>query len=466
MYRQGQHSVSDTTPMDPTVEGTIHKIGNNEIQVARHGDVEVLAVRGAQDAGLMQAIENIAKRCSHDIGLDLRELRDMAPTILPLLRRLNRRFEEKQRVLLLYDPPSRLLDLLNLSNCADDFNIYNPTGGLSKRQAPAAPPSQMPQRPANPTRTGSSTHAVSATNSLGHPQLHPQTPARSTAPAPTPSLGVTDIDAASDTIVRFTQDLQRTQQLESSLEVAGMRAGRMIQKDNPEFPGYEIATAYLPHDKIGGDFFQFIPLDDNHLGVVIGDVSGHGIEAALLMGMTRKVLEIRAQDARLHNGDFDPANALMQTNRDLFADLDRFTFVTAFYGVLDRESGTFRYGRAGHNYPILHSACNHRAVPLDASGIAFGIDSGDLFDASMRTQVSHVQAGDSLVLYTDGVIEATHPQRGQYGMERLIEFLERSKPDLSALELKDAVIAEVEEFLEGTPLQDDLSLICIRRNVR
>ncbi|MEM7165703.1 MAG: SpoIIE family protein phosphatase [Planctomycetota bacterium] len=411
--------MNDGIPAEPapTVEGAIHRIGNNEIQVARHGDVEVLAIRGSQEASLVQALETIAGRCSHDVGLDFRELRDMSPTILPMLRRLNRRFEEKGRVLLLYDPPSRLLDLLTLSGASEDFHIYHATHGLSKKQVFTADAS-VP--------------------------LH------------------ANVDGASDTIVRFTQDLQRSQQLESSLEVAGMRAGRMIRKAQPHFAGYQIAAAYLPHDMVGGDFFHMLPLDDNHLGIVIGDVSGHGIEAALLMGMTRKVIEIRALD----NPHHDPVSTLVRANQDLFADLDRFTFVTAFYGILQRDSGNFRYGRAGHNYPLHLSQSQRVARQLPGGGIAFGIDGGPLFESALQAQQALVAPGDALVLYTDGLIEAAHPQRGQYGLERLVDFTERLSPELPPEEMKDAILAEVEEFLEGTPLTDDLSLICIRRDAR
>lgn len=413
--------MSESIPVDstPTVEGAIHHIGNNEIQVARHGQVEVLTVRGSQGHQLLEALETIANRCTQDVGLDFRGLNDMTPTILPLLRRLNRRFEEKERFLLIYDPPSRLIDLLTLSGCTDDFNIYDATQGVSKRQQPAAA-----EQAIAPTQPRS------------------------------------DFDHASNTIVRFTQDLQRTQELESSLDIAGMRAGRMIQKQQPTFDDYAIASAYLPHDKVGGDFFQLLPLDDEHFGVVIGDVSGHGLEAALLMGMTRKVLEIRA-----HDGDYrNPAATLSQVNTDLFPDLDRFTFVTAFYGILHRETGEFIYGRAGHNYPIHVSNSQACAQPLTGGGIAFGIDDGQMFQGALQNQRAMIAPGDAIVLYTDGLVESAHPHRGQYGLDRLVAFVGQMNPVPSAEQLKEAILAEVQEFLEGTPLNDDLSLICIRRD--
>lgn len=418
--------MTDGTTPQQQVQGSLHRLGAAEIEVVRHDDVEVFTVRGTCDAEVWKALDALLMRCSRDAGLDLREVKNLGPNMLPVLRKLNRRFADKRRVLLLFEPPSKLLDLLELTGARRDFTIYD----------------------------GASVQSRDAASRSAGARRQPAAPASS----PTADTGGGEREDSSDSIVRFTHDLARTQRLESSLEIASVRAGRMLQKWVPDFAPYQIASHYRPHDKVGGDFFQLLPLDDDHLGVFLGDVSGHGLEAALLMGMARKVLEIRA----LEGPRDDPGAVLCQVNQDLFSDLDRFTFITAFYGILEREQGVFRYGRAGHNYPLLVSP-GRGTSSLMGAGIAFGIDGGTMFGQALQPQELQLAPGDSLILYTDGIIEATHPRRGQYGIDRLQLFLEQLPPDLDAEGIQDGILTEVETFLEGEHLADDLSLIVIRR---
>ncbi|MGE3166205.1 MAG: PP2C family protein-serine/threonine phosphatase [Planctomycetota bacterium] len=396
------------------VQGRVHRVGAGEIRETRQGEVVVFSTHGRCSTELLEALEHLVERCVRDAGLDFRALQDPGPEMLPVLRRLNQRFAAKKRVLLLYSPPSRLLDLLRLRNALGDFNVYQPDSGIKRR----------------------------AENPASGPATPPQTPA--TAP---------------ETIVSFTHDLDRTRELESSLDIAGRRAGRMLHKWQPEFPPYDVSATYLPNDKVGGDFFQLLPLAETRLGIAIGDVAGHGLEAALLMGMVRKVLEIRASD----DPSLAPEEVLNQVNVDLYPDLDRFTFITALYGVLDRDTGTFRYGRAGHNYPLLVSRRLRKARELPGAGIAFGIDSGSMFKQALSPQTVTMEPGDLLVFYTDGVIEAAHPRRGQLGLERLMMFLDGIDLDLPAADIKELILAELRSFIDGAPLSDDLTLICVKR---
>lgn len=407
--------MSDGSTQKQEVQGALHRIGSGEIEVARLEDVELFTLRGQCDAEVWRVLDGLLQRCPRDAGLDLREVKNLGPGMLPLLRKLNKRFQDKRRVMLLFEPPGRLLDLLELTGARNDFDIYR-QGDLQKRD-------------------------------------------RAEAERSLPPPGLDKVASSSSTIARFSHDLARTQRLESSLEIAGLRTGRMLQKWTPRFDPYEISTHYLPHDKVGGDFFQVLPLDDEHLGVAIGDVSGHGLEAALLMGMVRKVLEIRAMDGSRE----DPGAVLAQVNADLFADLDRFTFITAFYGILERATGRFRYGRAGHNYPLWLAPGQGQARELSGSGIAFGIDSGAMFRQTLKVQELVLAPGEALILYTDGITEAAHPRRGQYGLERLLLFLEKMPPTHTADDLQRSILDELQAFLEGEELHDDQSLICVRR---
>lgn len=408
--------MDDPSKTSIAVRGKVHQAGGGTIQEMRQDGVVVFSAKGKCSPELLEAFEALVLRCPRDVGLDFRNLQDPDPNIIPMLRRLSRRFDSKKRVLLLYAPPSRLLDLLRLRGALDDFSIYDPDKGISAKE----------ESPRERSSDKSAQHKSS--------EVH-------------------------DTIVHFTHDLDRAKELETSLDVAGRRAGRMLAKWTPEFPPYDIATTYLPHDKVGGDFFQLIPLSETRLGIGIGDVSGHGIEAALLMGMARKVMEIRATDGSID----DPTEILAQVNVDLYSDLDRFTFITALYGILDRDTGRFCYGRAGHNYPVLVSKRSGKAQELPGSGIAFGIDGGTLFQQAMKMQEVILEPGDLLIFYTDGVTEAAHPRRGQLGLDRLMHLLEQLDLSRPVSETKDIIFQEVSKFLDGNPLADDLTLICVQR---
>jgi sigma-B regulation protein RsbU (phosphoserine phosphatase) len=240
--------------------------------------------------------------------------------------------------------------------------------------------------------------------------------------------------------------------LERELGIARDIQTSFLPKDDPEVPGYEIAGLNLPYSEVGGDYFDFISVHDNQLGVAISDVAGKGIPASLLMAAYRASLlaEIRNQ--------FTLRTIVAKVNSLLTESTDQGKFVTAFYGVLDTTNHVFTFVNAGHNPPILRRG-DGTIEPLLDGGLALGI----LPDSRYEERPVSIWPGDILLLYTDGVSEAADPADSQFGTDRLEELLEELK-DRSARQIVDAVLDRVIRFAGGPgELNDDLTVVCLKR---
>ncbi|MCI0652418.1 MAG: serine/threonine-protein phosphatase [Planctomycetes bacterium] len=404
---------------EESISGSVRRIGAAEIKTMRHGDLTLFAVAGRQDAGTAEILERTFLRSRGNVAVDLRALQGFEQKIVSSLRRVARAFAEQRRVFMLYEPPSRLLDQLVLQGVLAEVTIFDSKRGLVRRSSSSAPTPEAGQAGA---------------------------------------AAETELTDASERVIRFTQSIERAEEIESALATAGRRSRAMFKANTPEFPPYEIVSYYLPHDELGGDFFHLDCLDDDHLGISIGDVSGHGVEAALVMGMTKKVLEIRAREG----SHTDPAQAIRTTNGDLFGDLDRYTFVTALYAIVERSTATLTYARAGHNYPLLVSPSQKNIFRLNGPGIALGMDGGALFNSVLKPVRETLHSGDVLVFFTDGLIEAAHPKRGPFGVERLVEYFREISTERPLEELRDSVLDTIRSFCGEARFEDDLTLILVR----
>ncbi len=405
------------------IQELVHKHGKSEIKEARKQDISVFTVRGTNTPTLLNILEKLILRASRDVGLDLRGMKEISTDVGHTLRRIHKKLKVKRRTLLLYSPQARILEILELTGGSSYFSIYNEENGTLSKE-----------------------HSSEKTDQ------------KFTAT----SMTVENEEITSDKIVHLTQDMQQTRRIQQSLDTVGKRHDHLIHQALPDISPVELFRHCAPCETIGGDFYLYQQLDENHLGIAIGDVSGHGIEAALLMSMTRKVLELRAKDLFKQGA----AAIVKQANKDIFPELDRYSFVTGFYGILNLENGHFQYARAGHNYPLLYSPLSKTLHQLSGSGIAFGLDNGTLFDSATRDHEVYLKDGDHLVIYTDGVTEANNPQRGLYGIERLGEFMRCAPAKQSATSLGKAILESVDELSLEQPLEDDLTLLCIRFHER
>ena len=197
------------------------------------------------------------------------------------------------------------------------------------------------------------------------------------------------------------------QRFEQELEVAKLIQQNFLPKQLPELSGWQVAAYYRPAREVGGDFYDVIPLPGGKIGFVVGDVTDKGVPAALVMAATRSVLRASAQ--RL----VEPGETLERVNEHLCPDMPEKMFVTCLYGVLDPETGHFRFANAGHDLPYVKTA--EGSEELRARGMPLGLMPGMPYEEKETV----LQPGDSLLLHSDGVVEAHDPDGEMFGFPRL-----------------------------------------------
>jgi phosphoserine phosphatase RsbU/P len=236
------------------------------------------------------------------------------------------------------------------------------------------------------------------------------------------------------------------------MEIAKEIQDNFLPERTPPIPGIEMAAATIPAMEIGGDLYDFIPIQGNRWGIAIADVSGKGVSAALFMALSRTLIRITG------SAEADPSVVLQQANRLIFEDGRSSMFITVFYGVLDPEKMTFTYGNAGHNPPLLvRGSPPEIRILEDGRCIALGV--------VPEIKIAHgeldLQPGDLLVMYTDGVTEAFNSQDEEFGEARLADFI-RDHRNAPVQQIIDDLIAELRTFSGTAPQSDDITLVVIR----
>jgi serine phosphatase RsbU (regulator of sigma subunit)/putative methionine-R-sulfoxide reductase with GAF domain len=241
------------------------------------------------------------------------------------------------------------------------------------------------------------------------------------------------------------------ERLETEVQLARQIQQTFIPQFLPELAGWQLAARWRTARQVGGDFYDVIELPNRKLGVFIADVSDKGMPAALFMALTRTLIRAAAVEKD------SPVEVLRRVNDQLLPDTQQGMFVTAVYGVLDIESGDFTYVNAGHNPPFWAKA-NNQIEKLTRTAVALGV----MQQPNMKENTITLGAGDTLLLYTDGLTEAFSPVGDIFGDERLIDVLQAVKIDSA-----DDALARVEEcvnlFIESLPLGDDLTMLAVRR---
>jgi sigma-B regulation protein RsbU (phosphoserine phosphatase) len=240
------------------------------------------------------------------------------------------------------------------------------------------------------------------------------------------------------------------------MKTAQKRQLRMLPSV-PEVQGFEFEALYQPCAKVSGDFYDFIRAGEGQIGIALGDVSGHGIEAAIIMGMAKKALQIYAR------GLASPCEALALTNQDLAGDLDDGTFISAAYGILDTTARVFKFSRAGHNPALLANPLRDPPIrELKPGGMVIGVDkSGRRFRMLAEEQAVQLEPGDLIFQYTDGLTEAANAKKEEFGMERVKEaVLGGAERALSTLLAQLA--QSVKEHIGSQEQDDDITMIAFR----
>lgn len=245
------------------------------------------------------------------------------------------------------------------------------------------------------------------------------------------------------------QDLRRQAEIEQDLLLARDIQQGLLLEAVPRLPGWEVSAVSLPARDLGGDLYDFLPLADGRHGIMIGDVSGKGLPAALRMAVARTVFRHEARRGQ------DPGPTLAAVNRGVLSEIPH-GMVTMLYVMLDTRSGRLRIANAGHNYPIL---INGRVHEVELSGLPLGVDG----DSAYAEVSSTLRPGDTVLLYTDGVVEATNAAGDMFGYERLTNLLEAS----SSLKPRALVAALLHELRAwgGSWQADDITMVVVRRRL-
>ncbi|HXH49850.1 MAG TPA: SpoIIE family protein phosphatase [Terriglobia bacterium] len=241
--------------------------------------------------------------------------------------------------------------------------------------------------------------------------------------------------------------------IQQELTVAARIQLSILPRSFPPFPerrDFEIFAEILPAKEVGGDFYDFFLIDNDRLGIVIGDVSGKGVPAAILMAVTRTLLHATALKKSSPNDCMDYVNDI------LVGQSDPSMFVTVFYGILNTRTGELEYCIAGHNPPYVFSAGSVRSLDVPPGRIM-----GVIPNSNYRTHQAQLRAGDTVLLYTDGVTEAINTSDSFFSEERLVEWFQRSG-GLPVEEVVSGLVGEVQAFAGGHAQADDVTVLAIR----
>ena len=255
---------------------------------------------------------------------------------------------------------------------------------------------------------------------------------------------------------RLEQEMREREHLEQELRVARRIQQASLPMEVPTLEGWQITPYYQPAREVGGDFYDFFELEDGRVGVVVGDATGKGVSAALVAAATSSMVRAVAQAL----GSSSPGEVLAQVNETLVARIPSNMFVTCFYAALDPESAGLRYANAGHDLPYLRGRSSDDAEELSARGMPLGL----MPEMSYEEKETVLDAGDSVLFYSDGLVEAHDPQRHQmFGFPRLRALVAGHAEKRSFVTL---LIAELYSFTgEEWEQEDDITLLTLRRSV-
>ncbi len=249
--------------------------------------------------------------------------------------------------------------------------------------------------------------------------------------------------------------ISERERMARELEIARTVQMSLLPKGNPLVEGYDIAGICLPALEVGGDYYDFIQLEQGKIGIAIGDVSGKGVPAAIYMTLTKGILQSHASE------NSSPAEVLIKLNRQMYLNIERNSFVSMFYAVLDMRKHKIRFARAGHNPAILAQRSTNVSTLLQPRGIALGLEQGPRFQTTLEEHEMPLQSGDVLTFYTDGFTEASNAQGEEFGEQRLENIISSSKLD-SANGIIQGVVRSVKTFVGNTPQHDDMTMVVIK----
>ena len=276
--------------------------------------------------------------------------------------------------------------------------------------------------------------------------------------------GPDEIDEIARTFNEITSRFRKAQQsvveqerLQKEMQVAQEIQQSLLPRCVPEAQGFEIGTMYRAAKEVGGDYYDFVWVDDDTLGIVVADVSGKGVPGSLVMTMIRTALRMEAR------GNKCARDVVARLNSFVTEDMKKGMFVTIFYVILDSRHRVISFASAGHNPMILFRGDSDETYFLNPKGFPVGIDLADrtLFEKTMDSESIKLKQSDMLVIYTDGITEAMNKDKEQFGEERLLRAIKKHG-ELAPQEFAATLAEEIAAFTGGEPQNDDITLVAIK----
>ena len=252
-------------------------------------------------------------------------------------------------------------------------------------------------------------------------------------------------------LLEVREDLLAKNRMARELEIAYTMQQRLLVEEFPTVPGLEIAGVSIPALEVGGDFYDFLELDNGKSHIVIGDVAGKGMPAAMFMGIVRSI--IRAEST----GSTTAAEVMKKSNRLVCLDAKSGMFVTVFYATFDPKTVTLEYCNAGHAYPLLYDAKTTKFQYLNTEGRPLGITQ----DSKYETRTHRLEEGQIVVLYTDGIVESVDASDTPFGEERMRHIIDKyayASPEEIINKIKEAIV----KHSGDAPQSDDITLIVLK----
>ncbi len=279
--------------------------------------------------------------------------------------------------------------------------------------------------------------------------------------------GPAEIGAIAAVFNEITEKFKKAQvgvlereKLQKEIEVAKQIQQALLPKKHPDISGYDIAPYYQAAKEVGGDYYDFVQVDEDTLGIVVADVSGKGVPGSLVMTMIRTALRMEAR------GNKNASDVMSKMNDFVTDDMKKGMFVTMFYVILDSKNRIISYASAGHNPMVLYRAESDDTFFLKPRGFPVGISLPDetLFRKSISLEKIKLKKDDILVIYTDGVTEAMNETREQYGVDRLIATIKKYG-HLHPAQFIESLESDIKAFTGGTPQNDDITVVAIKEKL-
>jgi len=272
-----------------------------------------------------------------------------------------------------------------------------------------------------------------------------------------------EIGRLADAFNKMTKDLKTShlkelqqKTLQRELEIAREIQLSIIPKEIPVIKGYKIHAFYKAAEEVGGDYYDIIPISDDKTGIVVADVSGKGVPAALITAMMSSMMHAEAKDTE------DPRLAMLSINSKIRDRIKRGMFVTAFYGILDIDRNNIVMVSAGHNETLMYSAAVQDVISYAPKGFPIAMGPTELMEGRMAKETIAMEPGDKIAVYTDGITEAMNKEGKEYGIDTLIKCLKVYGKNEGEVVIQ-SIMDDVKKFTAGFAQSDDIALVVIER---